>query len=119
MDEIVNGLIVELKKTIRFVDLRNAPLSSDYLEGVFLREDLARCYELLVKVFGPPIKELGQAPAFTPGVQTTVNALGGIRANQCLFLVQQGARDIAYAALWPWESDPTRVTLRVGTWQEP
>ncbi len=119
MAEAVNGLIEELKKTIQFEELRKTQDSGGSLEGVLLRKHLARCYDLLVNVFGPPLKGFGEPPAFTPETQQAVDAVGGIRANQCFFLVRQGATPIAYAALWPWESDPTRVTLKIGTWQAP
>ena len=117
MDEAIKRLIGELKKAIRFTELRKAPATDEYLEGVLLREDLVRCCELLSTVFGPPLKEFGKPPAFPAATQKTVDAVGGIRANQCLYLAQKGARDIAYAALWPWESDPARLTLKVGMWQ--
>ena len=117
MDEAIKGLIEELKKAVRFTELRKAPTTGEYLEAVFLREDLVRCCELLSTVFGPPIKEFGRPPTFTQETQKTVDVVGGIRANQCLYLAQKGARDVGYAALWPWESDPARLTLKVGTWQ--
>ena len=119
MEEPIKGLIAELQQTIRFEELRKVPPTGDYLEGVLLRKDLACCYDLLAKVFGPPLKEFGTAPAFTPETKKTVDVVGGIRDNQCFFLAQRGATPVAYAALWPWESDPTRLTLKVGAWQTP
>ena len=117
MEERIKALIAELKNTIRFVELRKAPPAGDYLEGVLLRKDLSRCCGLLAKAFGPPLKEFGQPAAFAPDAQQAVDAAGGIRVNQCFFLAPQGAGGVAYAALWPWESNPTRLTLKVGAWQ--
>ena len=119
MEEPIKGLIAELQQTIRFEELRKAARSGEYLEGVLLHKDLARCCELLAGVFGPPLKEFGKPLAFTPETKRTVDAVGGIRDNQCFFLAQRGAKPVAWAALWPWESDPTRLTLKVGTWQAP
>ena len=119
MTAALDGLIAELKHAVRFEELRKASGTGNYLEGVLLRPDLARCYDLLVKWFGPPLKAFGQPPAFTPDIQKIVDAVGGVRANQCLFLAQEGARPIAYAALWPWESNPTRLTLKVGACPSP
>ena len=119
MDVLIKGLIAELKQTVRFIELRNASATEDVLEAVLLRDHLPRCYDLLAKTLGPPLKAFGEAVAFTPEARRTVDALGGIRMNQCFFLAQQGVKHIAYAALWPWESDPTRLTLKVGLRQVP
>ena len=119
MEAIVKGLIAELQQAIQFVELRKAPETGDSLEAVLLRAHLARCYDLLAKALGPPLKEFGESVALTPEARRTADAVGGIRSNQCFFLAQQGAKHVAYAALWPWGSDPTRLTLKVGLWQVP
>ena len=35
--------------------------------------------------------------------------------DQCLYLKPCDGEQAVYAALWPWASDPRRVTLKVGT----
>ncbi len=76
--------------------------------------------DVLRKALGAPAKAFNQAARFDGGMQRVVERLGGIRDDQCLFLKPGTDQALAYAALWPWESDSTRVTLKVGTTkQEP
>ncbi len=111
--ELLKSLIAALQPGIPMT-VRSAPPSGDYLEGVLSRPDLARCYELLVQQLGPPAKDFGQPVAFAKDLQRIVNDLGGIRGDQCLFLKSLEGRQTVYAALWPWASDPRRITLKIG-----
>ena len=110
----IKPLVQALRKTLTFVEVRAAPPSGDHLEGVLSRQELERCHAQLCEALGPPVKEFGRNATFDHKTQKTVEALGGVRIDQCLFLVPQEARRVVYAALWPWASDPTRVTLKVG-----
>ena len=107
-------LIGSVQKAVPFVEVRAAPASQEYLEGVLHRQDLQRCYALLCETLGSPIKEFGKAARFDSKTQQLIQQLGGIRIDQCLFLLPCGDRQMAFAALWPWASDPTRITLKVG-----
>ncbi len=98
------------------MEVRTAPPSGDYLEGVLAHPDLERCYELLKQHLGAPAKEFAQPPRLPRQVQRLVNDLGGIRVDQCLFLKTIEVHGTIYAALWPWASDPRRVTLKVGVY---
>ena len=111
--ELVTPLVAALRQAIP-MEIRSAPPSGDALEGVLARPDLSRCYDVLVQQLGPPAKEFAQPAAFPKEIQRVVNDLGGIRPEQCLFLKQAEDRRIVYAALWPWASDPRRITLKVG-----
>ena len=111
---LVKPLIDALQQAIPFVEKREAPPAGDYLEGVLSREDLARCCALLSGAFGPATKDFGKVVRFTRQSQAVVNHLGGIRPEQCLFLKEEANQPIAFAALWPWASNPERVTLKVG-----
>ena len=113
MDPMLKSLIASLRSTIPML-VRSAPASEDYLEGVLAREELQRCCALLSERLAPPIKDFGKAAAFEPPVQKVVASLGGIRLEQCLFLKQGEEGHAVYAALWPWASDPLRITLKVG-----
>ena len=113
MDALISPLIEALRKAVPMV-VRTAPPSGDYLEGVFSRGDLERCTMLLKETFGPPAKEFGAVPVFSQSLHPVITHLGGIRPDQCLFLRQREPEPIAYAALWPWASDATRITLKVG-----
>jgi len=110
----VKLLIEAIQKSIPFVEVRWAPASGDYLEGVLSRKDLARCCVLLRGTFGTAAKDFGKVVRFTQQRQAVVDSLGGIRPDQCVFLKEAPNQPIAYAALWPWASNPDRVTLKVG-----
>ncbi len=114
MDATATALIVRLKQTIPVVQMRAASDAGDALEVVIGRHDLKACYDLLSEVLGAPIKEFGKPAKFDPAMQTVVDQLGGIWLDQCLFLKQDAGSAMTYAALWPWASDATRVTLKVG-----
>ena len=107
-------LIETLSQAILFADRRTPVESSRYLEAVILRQDLTRCCELLQGVLGPPLKDFGQSVTFEPRIQQVVAVIGGIRIDQCLFFAKGEDHQVAYAALWPWASEPNRVTLKVG-----
>ena len=113
MDELMSPLVQTLTKELTMV-VRSAPSSGDYLEAVLSREDLQRCYALLSTVFGPPAKAFDAVTTFDSELRKLVDQLGGIRRDQCLFLKQRSDRSVAYATLWPWASDATRITLKVG-----
>ena len=109
----MNPLIEALKKAIP-LELRSAADSTDRLEGVLSRQHLPKCYALLTETLGPPAKEFGKAADFKADMQRVVERLGGIRTDQCLFLTRAEDRRVIYAALWPWASDASRITLKVG-----
>ena len=109
---LINALRGELPKLL----VRTAPSTGDYLEGVFSRDDLPRCYELLRKTLGAPVKDFGQPVNFKPDIRPVVDKVGGCRADQCLFLAPDDQGRTVYAALWPWASDKARITLKVGVY---
>jgi len=116
MDPLVSPLIAALKKTIP-LEVRSASASDERLEAVLSRPDLQRCYGLLTEALGPPAKEFSKAATFEPDMQRVVGQLGGIRTDQCLFLKRSEDQRVIYAALWPWASDATRITLKVGVYE--
>jgi len=116
MAPVVKPLIDALQQAIPFVELREASAAGDYLEGVLARGDLERCHQLLSGTFGPAAKEFGKTVRFTKPAQAVVDHLGGIRPDQCLFLKEEPNQPIAFAALWPWASNPDRITLKVGVY---
>ena len=117
MSEAPAGIIqplIEVLRTTLTLEVRTAPASGDYLEAVLQRPELRRCHELLSNTLGAPVKEFNKAASFDAAHQRAVNGIGGIRLEQCLFLKPYGDKQAAYAALWPWASDPKRVTLKLG-----
>ncbi|MDP3703274.1 MAG: hypothetical protein Q8R78_02675 [Candidatus Omnitrophota bacterium] len=114
MAPVTKPLIDVLQQAITFIEKREATPSGDYFEGVLSRGDLARACELLEGTFGPAAKEFGKVVKFAGQHQIMVKQIGGVQPDQCLFIKDESNRPIAFAALWPWASNPQRVTLKVG-----
>ena len=114
MDAIITPLIRTLKDGVAFAATRSAPSSEDYFEAVVLRHHLPQCVARLSEALGPPAKEFGKEATFGRHVKALAEAIGGVRVDQCLFVKQLESGQLGYATLWPWASDPTRVTLKVG-----
>ena len=106
-------LLSALRQTIPMVVREQRP-SGDYLEGVLARHDVARCCELLCGTLGEPAKDFGKDAKLDRAIQKAVDAIGGIRTEQCLFAATPEPQRLAYATLWPWASDSNQVTLKVG-----
>lgn len=107
-------LVDAVRRTIPVLETRAAAPSSDALEVVLSRADLDRCIALLSATLGQPAKPFGRAVTLAPPASHVMTKIGGIRVEQCLFVKPLSSREIAYAALWPWESDAGRITLKVG-----
>ncbi|OGP73114.1 MAG: hypothetical protein A2W09_02035 [Deltaproteobacteria bacterium RBG_16_50_11] len=105
-------LIEEIKKTLK-VEIRSDSPGGEYLEAVVTRKDLEKLHSLLEKHLGPAAKEPGQEADFSEDIQELVDALGGVRLEQSFFCKQEKNRMI-YAALWPWQSNPDKITLKSG-----
>ena len=114
MKELVKRLTAEIKASVTFVEQRASPPSGDYLEGVLVRTQLPPCCVLLAGALGPALKDFNQSVKFDPKIQKAVERLGGIRIDQCLFFAKGQDSQVAYAALWPWASNPEKVTLKIG-----
>jgi len=110
----VAQLATKLKGAVQFLKVRTLPTATDYFEAVLGRSDLQRCAALLVEALGPPAKDFDQAAAFEPKIRKAIDTIGGIQHDQCLFLNHEDPTRLGYAALWPWASNPERITLKVG-----
>ena len=106
------NLIEEIKKTPR-MEIRPTSRETEYLEAVITLEDLEALHSLLKKHLGPATKESGKEASFPKKIQELVDSLGGLRIEQSFFYKQDG-KQVIYAALWPWRSDPNRITLKSG-----
>ena len=114
MDPVITPLIAAVTTNIRFLVVRTAPASGDYLEGVLAAAEMERCCALLEQALGPPLKPFRTAATLEPSMRRLVERLGGIRQDQCLYLQLQADGHSRYASLWPWASDPNRLTLKLG-----
>jgi hypothetical protein len=106
------NLIEELKKTLR-MEIRPTSRGTEYLEAVIALEDLEVLHSLLRKHLGPATKESGKEASFPEKIQELADSLGGLRIEQSFFH-KQDEKQVIYAALWPWRSDPSRITLKSG-----
>jgi len=111
MEKAVN-LIEELQKTLE-MEIRPTSRGTEYFEAVIGVKDLEILNSLLRKHLGPATKESGKEASFPKKIQELVDSLGGLRIEQSFFCMQEG-KQMIYAALWPWRSDPNRITLKSG-----
>lgn len=50
---------------------------------------------------------------FPEKIQKVVDALGGLYMGQSFFYKEEDGK-VTFAALWPWESNPEKITLKSG-----
>jgi hypothetical protein len=111
------NLIEAIKQTVR-MEIRPNSDGEKYLEAVIDRKDLEVLDTLLRKHLGPPAKEPGKEGKFPEEIQSLVDSLGGLRIEQSFFYRKDG-NQLIYAALWPWQSDPDKITLKSGVIEGP
>jgi len=105
-------LIEEIKKTIR-MEIRPNSQGSEYLEAVLQKKDTELLNSLLEKHLGPAAKDPEKEANLPKEIRKFVDSLGGLRKEQSFFYRQDGRR-VIYAAIWPWMSDPNKITLKSG-----
>ena len=106
------NLIEAIKQTVR-MEIRPNSDGEKYLEAVIDRKELEVLDTLLRKHLDPPAKEPGKEGKFPEEMQRLVDCLGGLRIEQSFFYRKDG-NQVIYAALWPWQSDPHKITLKSG-----
>jgi len=106
------NMIEEIKETLR-MEIRPNSQGLEYLEAVINRKDLELLNSLLKKHLGPAAKESGKEANLPKEIQKIVDSLGGLRNEQSFFYRQDGDK-VIYAAIWPWESNPNKITLKSG-----
>ena len=106
-------LIEEIKETLRSMEIRSNSQGSEYLEAVINMKELELLHSLLRKHLGSAAKEYGKEANLPKEIQTIVDSLGGLRNDQSFFYREDG-HQVIYAAIWPWKSDPTKLTLKSG-----
>ncbi len=106
-------MIEELRETLE-MEIRSSPQEFNYLEAVITKNDLELLKSLLTKYLGPAAKGPGAKATFPKEIQGLVDAMGGLRMEQSFFYKQREDHQVLYAALWPWESNPERITLKAG-----
>ena len=106
------NMIDEIKETFK-MEIRPNSQGTEYLEAVMDTKDIELLNSLLKRYLGPAAKERGKEANLPKEIEEFVDSLGGLRKGQSFFYRQEG-RQVIYAALWPWESDPTKITLKSG-----
>jgi hypothetical protein len=106
------NMIDEIKETFK-MEIRTNSRGSDYLEAVMDTKDMELLNSLLKRYLGPAAKEQGKEADLPKEIEELVDSLGGVRKGQSFFYRQEG-HQVVYAVLWPWESDPSKVTLKAG-----
>jgi hypothetical protein len=110
--EDVMILIEEIKKTVK-MEIRTTSKEMDYLEGVVKRAQLGSLQSVLEKHLGSAAKEPGKEVKLPGEIQKKVDSMGGLRVDQSFYYKKEGSK-ISFAALWPWESNPEKITLKSG-----
>ena len=107
------NMIEEIRASLR-VEVRPNSKGTEYLEAVIDKNDIESLLMILTKHFGPAAKGPGKNAKFPTEIQEFVDGLGGVRIEQSFFYKRDGSR-VVYAALWPWQSNPKKITLKSGT----
>jgi len=97
------------------MEIRPNSQGSEYLEAVIKKKDIELLLSLLKRHLGPAAKESEKEASLPEDIQKKVDILGGWRKGQTFFYRQDGHK-VIYAALWPWESNPDKITLKCGEW---
>ena len=106
------NMIEEIKEALK-MEIRPNSQGSEYLEAVIDTKDIELLNSLLKRYLGSAAKERGKEANLPKEIEEFVDSLGGLRKGQSFFYRQEG-NQVIYAALWPWESDPTKITLKSG-----
>ncbi len=108
------NLIEEIKGSL-VLEVRPNSQGAKYLEAVIQQKDLERIHSLLKKHLGPAAKEADKESNLPEEIEKLVDHLGGLRKEQSFYFRQDG-NHVTYAALWPWQSNPEKITLKCGEW---
>jgi hypothetical protein len=106
------NVIEEIKKTLQ-MEIRPSSKGKEYLEAVVDAGQLESLQSILTKYLGAAAKEPGKEAKLPKEIQQLVDAMGGLRVEQSFYYKKEGTKAV-FAALWPWESNPKKVTLKAG-----
>ena len=112
-EDAAMNMIQEIRENVK-MEIRPDSQGTEYLEAVIDRDDMESLLLILIKHLGAAAKGPGKSAKFPPEIQGLVDDLGGLRIEQTFFYKRDGTA-VVYAALWPWQSNPNRITLKSGT----
>lgn len=107
------NMIDVLKDRVK-MEVRPGSVGSEYLEAVVAAEDIDLLNALLTDHAGPAAKEAGGKGAIPAEIQGLVDSLGGLRKEQAFYYRKTAENTVVYAALWPWQSNPRKITVKAG-----
>ena len=105
-------LVDEIKGAME-LEVRTQQDTGMFFEAVFQAKDLEKLLTLLQKCIGEPMKPAGKTVRFPRDVAKIVDSMGGIRREQSFYIKKEESGDYICAALWPWQSDPSKITLKM------
>ena len=106
------NMIMEIRENLT-MEVRSNSRGSEYLEAVIKRSDLGLLQSIITKHLGSAAKGPGEEVNFTEEIKKVVDSLGGLRIEQSFFCRLEDS-SVVFAAFWPWQSDPERITLKAG-----
>lgn len=86
--------------------------------GIAKAEHLDAIFTEISKIFGPPYKPSGSIAFWLNLFNPFVRAIGGSKYDQTLFRKDLAPGLSLFCALWPWGSDPSRTSVRIGLYCE-
>jgi hypothetical protein len=108
-------MIKEIRR-IPGIEIRPNSKEPEYFEAVIRKEDLELLLSILRKHLGPAVHEPGKEVKLPIEIQSGINSWGGLRIEQSFFYKKE-TKQVIYATLWPWVSNPSKITLRSGIWK--
>jgi len=111
------NMVEEIRETL-MMEIRPISQGLEYLEAVISKNDLDLLRSVLRKHLGPAAKESGKEANLPEEIQKVVDSLGGLRFEQSFFY-RKDDDEVTYAAIWPWQSDPDKITLKSGVTKLP
>ena len=84
-------------------------ISEDYVERVFLKEDLEKWEEIVTDLLGPAVKRAGEETALSFS-ELTID-YGGLLDDQILYYKEFEDTSLI-VMFWPWKDD-NQVTLKI------
>ena len=106
-------LVEEIKKSME-LEIRQSPEDVDFnFEAVFESKDLDKLLAILRDNIGEPLKPPRKQAKVSRDAKEVIDLMGGIRYEQSFYLRQEATGEYLCVALWPWQSDSSRITLKV------
>lgn len=111
--EALLSVIRELRSKRR-LELRPDDRDKLLYSCVITSANVPQVAEAVQNLMGVPFKPAGTSAVWKNWFDPFVRGIGGIRRNQSLYRKDLPEGSIVYCAFWPWASDPTRVSIRLG-----